>query len=283
MPHIQDLFQPRKQTIYSRTDLADLLVRAKRNYEIPKSTTLYDFIDLLLETNELKATKLRSREYGDVTRYFPGNVTVYQLALSLKNNSYLSHATALIIHKLTRQGATTIYVNKEQSPKPTPPGVLTQESIDKAFANQQRESRYIFSYRKYRCIVLNGKNTGRRGVGSIKGPSGEALEVTGLERTLIDIAVRPSYAGGCDRVRAAYKKARGIVSIRKLVGLLQELDYKYPYHQAIGFYMKKAGYNDKETNSLRKLGLHLDFYLAYGMSKMAYDEDWKVYYPVNAS
>src|SRR5882672_4945604 len=49
---------------------------------------------------------------------------------------------------------------------------------------------------KPRIVLLSGKHTGRLGVTKTLGPQGEQLELTDLERTLIDIAVRPTYAGG---------------------------------------------------------------------------------------
>ena len=64
------------------------------------------------------------------------------------------------------------------------------------------------------------------------------LRFTNLERTLIDAAVRPVYAGGVFEVRKAYQLAKEKVSVNRLAALLQKLNYIYPYHQAIGFYLE---------------------------------------------
>lgn len=69
---------------------------------------------------------------------------------------------------------------------------------------------------------MNRKNTGRLGVTPIAGPSDEQLDVTNLERRLIEIAVRPSYASGIVNMLEAYKKARGNVSIERLIFALQQ-------------------------------------------------------------
>jgi hypothetical protein len=60
--------------------------------------------------------------------------------------------------------------------------------------------------------------------------------------TLIDLAVRPSCAGGVYGVPAAYRRAKDLVSMRTVLSILKKLDYVYPYYQAIGFYMQRAGF-----------------------------------------
>lgn len=61
--------------------------------------------------------------------------------------------------------------------------------------------------------------------------------MTKLERTLIDIAVRPNYAGGVHHVLEAYAAAKSRVSVNVLLATLQKMEYVYPYHQVIGFYI----------------------------------------------
>ena len=109
--------------------------------------------------------------------------------------------------------------------------------------------------------------------------SGTKLRVTGLERTLIDLAVRPSYAGEVIQVLDAYRKAKNRVSIGTLLTTLKRLDYIYPYHQSIGFYLKKAGYAKSQYNRLKNIGLNYDFYLAYSLKDKDYDPEWRIFFP----
>jgi hypothetical protein len=111
------------------------------------------------------------------------------------------------------------------------------------------------------------------------GLNGSQLSVTDLERTLIDIAVRPVYGGGVYEILAAYRAAADKIEIRRIVAYLEALEYKYPYHQAIGFYLERAGAPAANTAPLRELGLDFDFYLVHGLKAPVLDSSWGIYVP----
>jgi predicted transcriptional regulator of viral defense system len=201
------------------------------------------------------------------------------VGLSLGRDAYLSHGTAVFLHGLSGEIPKTIYVNDEQTPKPPPQGTLIQERLDVAFSRQQRESNYVFAWDDVQAMVLSGKHTGRLEVGMVAGPNGEELDVTKLERTLVDIVVRPAYSGGVFHVLEAYEAARERMSVNVLVATLKRLDYIYPYHQAIGFLMERAGYEKRRCDLLRKLGLEYDFYLQHRMTDPQYDPEWRLFFP----
>jgi predicted transcriptional regulator of viral defense system len=75
-------------------------------------------------------------------------------------------------------------------------------------------------------------------------PEALGIPVTNLERTLIDITVRPDYAGGVQNVLDAFRIARARLSVQTLISTLDQLSYLYPYAQAIGFLLQHAGYDD---------------------------------------
>ena len=62
-----------------------------------------------------------------------------------------------------------------------------------------------------------------------------------------------------------------------------KLNYRYPYHQAVGLYLKRAGaYKASQLQLMRKFQLAtLDFYLAHELVNPAYDAQWRVYYPAH--
>src|SRR5262249_52182722 len=151
--------------------------------------------------------------------------------------------------------------------------------LDRAFAGQQRHSNLIYNCGSLSVIIVSGKNTNRLGVEEISGPASERLQITNLERTLIDIVVRPAYAGGISQVLKAYRAAKDRIVLDRLLSILKKLGYVYPYHQSIGFLMQKAGYPEKSWAKLRALGLNHNFYLAHGLQHREYSNEWRLFYP----
>jgi hypothetical protein len=277
-PDILKHFEESRTRVFGPQDLAAILSANRESWRLAQRTTTAEFIHYLTSRAKLRGHDLPSR-YGTLRRYSWGEASPHEMALSLRGGAYLSHATALVLHGLTDQVPATIYVNKEQSPKPRSSSPLTQEAITRAFAREQRLSQFIYQFGTWSFVLLGGKHTGRLEVGEITGPGGERLEATKIERTLIDAAVRPAYAGGVYQVLEAFRAAKGRLSANVLVATLKKLEYVYPYHQAIGFYLERAGYPEKYLAPLRDLGLDFDFYLAYHLGPTTYDASWRLVHP----
>jgi len=272
-------FQEWGPAVYALGQLGTLLAQHREEWELPQAQTRTRFIRLLLEDGRLRKVTLTS-PFGDVERYVWEAPSVYAVALSLREGAYLSHGTAVFLHGLTDQVPKVVYLNKEQSPKPRPSrSSLTQAGIDRAFSREQRRTNLFYRYELYEIFVLSGMATGNLEVAPIDGPNGEAISVTKVERTLIDIAVRPSYAGGVTEVVEAYRRAKGRCSIALLAATLRQLQYVYPYHQAIGFYLERAGYPPEALERFQAMGIELDFYLAYGLPATGYDAHWRLRLP----
>lgn len=278
-PKIMEFFWNSTMKAFRKMQVADILSSHRSEWKLPAGMTFTSFLDFLLNMNVLREVSIPSEHYTDEKRYILGDASVYSIALSLKPKSYLTHGSAVVLHGLTDQILKTVYVNYEQSPKPQGGG-LTQESINRAFANRQRQSKLTYKYEDFQIVVINGKHTDRLEVTQLPGTEGELLDVTKLERTLIDIAVRPSYAGGVVQVLEAFERAKPTASINTLVATLKKLNYVYPYHQVIGFYMDRAGYPESQWQKLIKLGLQFDFYLTYQLpANKEYDPKWRLFYP----
>jgi hypothetical protein len=278
---IEDFFRSSPIKAFRKTYLSDVLASHREEWGLPAGLTFSKFLSFLLSECELKEEVLESEHYTAERRFVWGTPSVYAVALSLRNRSYLTHLSAMCLHGLTDQSLGTVYVNYEQSPKPRG-GTLTQEGIDRAFANRQRQSNLTFRREGAEIVVINGKFTGRLEVSSLPGFGGESLDATKLERTLIDIVVRPAYAGGISLVLEAYKRAKDKISVTTLVATLKKLEYVYPYHQAIGFYMERAGYPKSKWSKLLKLGTAFDFYLGNQLPvDKQYDAKWRIFYPRN--
>lgn len=184
------------------------------------------------------------------------------------------------IHRLTQAEVPTVYANREQPAKRTAPSSLIQERIDSAFSKQPRINSQIATYGQQRICLLSGKNTKKLGVTEITSSRGERFRATDIERTLIDITVRPMYSGGAQQVLEAYRTAANKVSVSRLAEILAQIDYVYPCRQAVGFYLECSGALPREQISyFTRRPFEFDFYLKHAMERPMYSSDWRIYYP----
>lgn len=265
--------------VFGRKEIEKMFRDHRRSWYLLSSTTSSDLLEYL-ETLHMTAINLTGPGHSqERVRYGWRNPTAFDVAQSLQKNAYLSHRSAAFLQGLIDDHEQQAYVNIEQSPKGNSDGELSQQRIDQAFKNKQRQSAMSYTFHQWRITVLNGKHSGRLGVVHAKVPSGGFVDLTGIERTLIDLTVRPAYAGGVEHVLEAYRRARAHVSLTVLLATLKRLDYIYPFHQAIGFYMERVGFDPKDCEQFRRLGLKFDFYLCHQIRKRAYDRNWRLYYP----
>lgn len=273
-----------KQPAYTRQQLTKYLDSSVplelRRYR-PPARTLTGLLDKtgVLHTVNLfpEGHKPHSNDRAAFIRYTRDSAAQFAIALSLRSGSYLSHSTAGFVHNLAPT-SNTIYVNKEQGPKRSATAGLSQVGIDRAFANSPRRTTYVFTDGTHTYVLLNGKHTGNAGVEFMEDRQGP-LRVTTLARTVVDLVVRPQYAGGSQGVLNVIRKAIGRVSVEKLAATLNTLDHIYPYHQALGFYLDKAGYPESQVAQLLGFDMSYDFYLEHRSPVTAFDAKWRIHYP----
>ena len=70
-----------------------------------------------------------------------------------------------------------------------------------------------------------------------------------------------------------------VSSVNKMISYLKRLEFIYPYHQAIGFYLERAGYTNTQLSLVEKIEKKYDFYLDYGMKETDYSKKWRLFYP----
>lgn len=277
---ILETFSVRPERVFSSSEIENMFSQNRTGWGIAGSKTVADLINYLVEKGDLKKIPLKFPS-RNIVRYSFGDVSAEEVALSLKPRLYFTHYTAMFLNNLTEQIPKTIYVNCEQEVKTmdiTLP--MTQETINRAFKAKPRTTNNIAEYHDLRIALLYGKYTNQLGVTEVPSDYKIPMRVTNIERTLIDITVRPFYSGGVWEVLKAFANAREKVSVNRLSSILANLSYKYPYHQAIGFYMERTGvYKESQLNLMRKFPITYDFFLTYKMVDMDYSKKWHLYFP----
>ncbi len=276
---IVKLFDNLNQNVFELSEIRNIFYSNHSFWRLATNMSCNKFIEYLVKNSKLKKETF-SFSYRAITRYTWGIVPFNDLLLSLKPKCYFSHYTAMYYHELTEQVPKAIYINSEQDAKPRSKGQLVQDKIDIAFKSNTRISKNIAKHGDYVIRLLNGMQTGNAGVIESIGYEGEKIKLTDVERTLIDIAVRPEYSGGPFEIIKAYKLAKDKVSVNRLTALLKKINYVYPYHQVIGFYLENAGvYKKSQIDLIRKYENKYDFYLMHKMDEMDYSEKWSLYFP----
>ncbi|MBO6186571.1 MAG: hypothetical protein J6O88_18095 [Chryseobacterium sp.] len=198
------------------------------------------------------------------------------VASTRSRTSHFSHYTALYIHGLTIQFPKQIYLTLERPTyKPAKYNMILQDILDMVFSKAPRATTNKRIYKRFTVNFINGQSQHNMGIV----PFREVYTVSDVERTLIDIAVRPFYSGGVVQVLEAFKNAQELINADKLFHYYSKMHFGYPYHQVIGFYLEKAGYKESDYAKFLEIPMNLDFYLTYNMVNKNYCKKWKLFIP----
>lgn len=266
---------------YKTRELREIYNQCLSRELIYSSTSFTAFLKFLKNNNiytKKIELKFPSKTY---TRYFVEEPSLYKTIQSISPSAYFSHYSAVEYHNLTNNLPKTIFINVEKS-KPSselPKKELLQGEINKAFYMPPRISKNLTVSGIYTINLLQSKFS--NGLGIVEADYNNAkIHVTDIERTLIDITVSPYYCGGCYEVLNVYKKAKGRVNVKKLHDMLIKLDYIYPHHQSIGFYLEKAGYKEDDLKLFDR-DKTLRFFIQRELkeNERKYSERWNLFYP----
>lgn len=196
----------------------------------------------------------------------------YEIAQAYARYYYFSHQSALHIHGLDNSAHHILYLSEENILASSPSGNLKQSTIDQAFSKPQRMTT---KFKKFGGLTINFlKGQSPDHMNTIK----DNLRVSDIEKTLIDITVRPSYSGGSKNILKSFKNALTLMDPEKLIHYYKKLSFAYPYYQSLGFYLENSGYDKASFSELLKFNRTFKFYLDYEISDPKYCEKWKIYH-----
>lgn len=78
----------------------------------------------------------------------------------------------------------------------------------------------------------------------------------------------------------AFKNAITDIDFEKMINYLDIMNYKYPYHQSLGFYLERAGAAASDLELFSSRGINFSFYLDYSMASTGFDESWRIFFPL---
>lgn len=274
--------------ILRASDFASFFDQNRTFWRLAQRTTLREFSNFMVEKSDLRRITIQFPQQV-VSGYTWGNVPLWETLLGLVKDSYYSHYTAVRIHGLTEQLPKTIYLSREkhraESSRKEAPPLYPQEKIDGAFQRPPRMSSNQVELEEEGVRVMLLETASHEGLGISTGEvnfGGERplrLRYTNLERTMIDIVVRPFYAGGVFEVAKAFENAKGQLSVNAMRAMLKQLRFGYPYHQAIGYYLERAGYRSSQVELFRREPMERDFYLIHAMGRTTYNSSWRLHVP----
>ncbi len=270
------------------TDLAEIFSQGRSFWRLAQRTTLREFSTFLREKSHLREISIQMPRQV-ISGYTWGDVPLLETLIGLVKDSYYSHFTAIRIHGLTEQLPKTIYLSREKHrvefPKKEPSPLYPQENIDEAFRKPPRVSNNEAELQTEGVRVMLLETASHAGLGISTGEvnfGGERplhLRYTSLERTMIDIVVRPFYAGGVFEVAKAFENAKDRLSVNAMRAMLKQLRFGYPYHQAIGYYLERANYRSSQVELFRREPMERDFYLTHSMGQKTYNSRWRLHVP----
>ncbi len=214
------------------------------------------------------------------------NIDLVDLAFAFFDTSYLSFATALFFHGLTEQVVKSFYVSKE---RPTPRKnnkkvMLNNDTLRTEFLKPARKTQNICQYMGYTYYLVERGYAGYAGVVSkeiVFNKKKLVKQISGLERTLIDCAINPHYAGGLSELIKAFYLAKGNIKYQKLFDIYHSMSLIYPYWQRIGVILenvvsKQGAQTWKDYFGKPKNDFYID---KEYRSSWEFDNSWQIHYP----
>jgi len=258
------------------------IIMSKTRYKIPSN-----FMRAIQDEQIVLTHSLTSKNNRRVTLYSsqsPENITLYETARAMFPSGYFCNLSAVYYQALTNQVPKTVYISTESNAMKTRKNpTLTDRKLRQAFLKPNRHTRFIFNTPKGDLVVIERSKHTDHGVVLAKSSTGllpSDSRASSVERALIDAVICPQYNGGISSIPDYFRHAKGRVNIDKLIDIYRELDFVYPYSQAIGFFLERTGMPKMADKVQDAFASQAKFYIDHNAkTSWKLDPRWRVYYP----
>jgi hypothetical protein len=275
---ILDFFASEPQQTFTEGELDQLYYDRRSSWNINRHMQVGYFYDVIEENKLLKKTEITINE-RKTRLWISPKATAYDIAGAIQDELVFSHGSAAFLHGLLDTPTKDIYLTERKNPdRLARENTLTQEAIDGAMQKPQRVSQNLIKYKSNKIHIITSKLPYSLPAETII-KNERHFTVTSIEQTLIDIIVRPAYCQNSQTILKIYEQAKDKADPAKMIAAYKKMQYIYPYHQVMGFYMQKAGYDTKDYQPLTMMPKEFDFYVDYQLNDPKYDSQWRVYYP----
>jgi len=269
------------QRLQALREGADVIME-KTRYKIQAN-----FIRALLKEEIIQPYKFKAENGKNITLYSSvqmDGLSPYEIAGGMFPKGYFCNLSAVYYQSLTNQVPKTVYVCIESNAKKKGANdELTDSKLRQAFLKPSRHTKFSFGFRGFDIVVIERMEGTGSGVASSKTSSGllpSSARVAGVERALIDAVVCPQYSGGVSSIPDYFKHARGKIDVRTFINIYRELDFIYPYFQAIGFFLERTGMPEIAAAVRAEFTPKNKFYIDHSAkASWKYDDRWMIYYP----
>jgi len=200
-----------------------------------------------------------------------------------RKDRFISHYSAMYFNELTEQMPVQHYISREvKGRKSVIKTAISKEKMKQSFMKSPRETTLYCRFEKSVFYFLLHNDTKRLGITNKKitrNGKTNVIQLTDVERTLIDISIAPHHSGGISNIVSAFRNAR--IDLKKLKNYYLSMELTYPYFQRIGFFLEKAGKSDlaRKWQSMMPEP-ELEFFLDKNYTRSwKFDESWKLFHP----
>lgn len=265
----------------------DLLPYLKENYNLKTNVEKY------IEKNDhikvynipYLSNYLPTKLYQDLN-LDPGTPSAFDIALSLKKNTFLTGYYMMSINGWTEYIPKIIHVNWVRNSFEKKDTVIDNDNLQMIAFKEKHFSKLRFSYDHYEIVVLNGQVMKKYKHNHFKEiESRFELPVYAKtyidERLLIESLINYQYFGGADIVWEAGITKSSNLDLDLLLIIYKEMELIYPYANAIGYWLESAGVGSKYLSKWLKLvNNDLQFHLFLGdKERRIFNQKWNLFIP----